>query len=531
MRGTVIPLALLVLVLSGCGAARQSAPGAKDRTAAVASIDPSAVTTKILGGTTMQQKVLREVLAGIGPTSLEEVEIKGSPRKHLAVGLVVPHDVENVMAEWHAGLLAQGFAERSRELGLPPVAFLAAERGDADGVDFGAGPAAESSPTLSEAMRTAARARKAAELHGAEVTRLEILKPNGYAFLLDLRVKGDQARFLQDGLPQVLQFVEPEGSGFAGDYSLIVDGEGQRVWEGAQAKDGDGWSEMGGTERWDLAGCSPFFRSGPPGRGPPPCPADSAAQAQTKTDAKVESIAPADVTTKIVGATPRQESVLREILAGLGETVIKEIQIAPPGNDWTPFKPHSVVIRLKTAKTDEKERAGWEAALVAEAFEARSRALHLQPVAAYEALDDGIALDGPDEPDPDDRPPVTREELESGIVSGAKESGAEIVTLRIVEPRHLAAAVTLRVGDPASFLKHRVRTFLEAIPSSSDRQYDGLYVLVTDRNDKYAWVSAGTVGDTISGGAEGARPDLAGCYPDLMYGSATGEEPPPCPVR
>ena len=116
-------------------------------------------------------------------------------------------------------------------------------------------------------------------------------------------------------------------------------------------------------------------------------------------------------------------------------------------------------------------------------------------------------------------------------MSGAKESGAEIVTLRIGKPRHFAAAVTLRVSDPASFLKHRLHTFLEAVPSLSDRQYDGLYVLVTDLNGKYVWVSDGTVGDTISGGAEGSRPDLAGCYPSPMYGSATGDEPPPCPVK
>jgi hypothetical protein len=243
------------------------------------------------------------------------------------------------------------------------------------------------------------------------------------------------------------------------------------------------------------------------------------------------NIDPSAVRTKIVGATPRQESVLREILAGLGETVIEVIRVAPPEKPWTPFKPDSVIIRLETRKTDEKERAGWEAALVAEAFEARSRALHLQPVAGYEAADDGVALDGPDEPDPDERKPVTREEIESGIVSGAKESGAEIVTLRIVEPRHLAAAVTLRVGDPASFLKHRLHTFLETVPNTSERQYDGLYVLVIDGKGKYVWVSAGTVGDTISGGAEGSRPDLAGCYPNPMYGSATGEEPPPCPAK
>jgi hypothetical protein len=263
---------------------------------------------------------------------------------------------------------------------------------------------------------------------------------------------------------------------------------------------------------------------------PAGCGAARQSAPATEGSATVATIDPSEVTTKIVGATPKQETVLHEILIGLGDTVIEEIRVAPAGNGWTPFKPHSVVIRLKTANTDEKERAGWEAALVAEAFEARSRALHLQPVAAYETADDGIALDGPDEPGLDDRAPITRKEIESGIASGAKASGAEIVTLRTAKPRHFAAAVTLRVRDPASFLKHRLHTFLEAIPSLSSRQYDGLYVLVTDGNGRYVWVSAMTEGDSISGGAEGARNDLAGCYPSPMYGSATGDEPPPCPV-
>ena len=244
----------------------------------------------------------------------------------------------------------------------------------------------------------------------------------------------------------------------------------------------------------------------------------------------VTTVDPADVTTKIVGTTPKQEAVLGEILGALGETVIEEIRVAPPGDGWTPFKAHSVVIHLKTAKTEESARAGWETALVAEAFEARSRELHLQPVAAYETASDGVALDGPDEPEPDERKPITRKEIESAIVSGAKASGAEIVTLRIGQPRHLAAAVTLRVDDPASFLKHRLHTFLEAVPSLSTRQYDGLYVLVNDRKGKYVWLSAETVGETISGGTAGARPDLEACYPTLRLGGPDDKPPPPCPV-
>jgi len=266
-----------------------------------------------------------------------------------------------------------------------------------------------------------------------------------------------------------------------------------------------------------LPGCGAARQSSPAGEGPPTA---------------ATTVARADVATSIVGTTPKQEAILREILGGLGETVIEEIRVTPPGDGWTPFKPHSVVVHLATAKTAERDRGAWEAALVAEAFEARSRELRLQPVAAYETVSDGVALDGPDGPEPDDRTPISRTEMRAAILSGAKESGAEIVTLRIGQPRHLAAAVTLRVDDPASFLKHRLHIFLQAVPSLSTHQYDGLYVLVNDPNGKYVYLSAGTVGDTISGGTEDVRPDLEGCYPTALFGfgSPNDKPPPPCPA-
>lgn len=239
-----------------------------------------------------------------------------------------------------------------------------------------------------------------------------------------------------------------------------------------------------------------------------------------------------DVTTRIVGAAPKQETILREILSGLGESVIEEIRVGPAGRDWTPYRQNSVVIHLRTAKSTEKGRAEWEAALVAKAFAARSRATRLQPVAAYETAVEGGALDGPGEPEPDHRVPVTRKEIDSGVMSGAKASGAEIVSLRIVKPRYLAAAVTLRVADPARFLKHRLLTFLEAVPDPSNSQYDGLYVLVTDRSGSFVWLTAMTVGETTSGGEHGARPDLIGCDPIPRIGGPIGadHDVPPCPI-
>jgi hypothetical protein len=516
MRGTVIAVASLVLLV-GCGPARQSGAPASEAPV-IASIDPNDVTTKIVGATPKQETILREVLAGLGPSLLEEVEIRPAPRKPQAVSLVVPHDVENAMVEWHSGLLVQGFAERSRELGLPTVAYYSADREDPLGESFGPVSADPPSRTLSDAMRTARTLRQVAEQHGAEVRRIEILKPNGYAFLVDLRVEGDQARFLRDGLPRVLQLVDPDSSGFEGDYSLIVDGDGKRVWEGERAKDGDGgWSEMGGTERRELAGCSPFFVGGPPRRGPPPCPADSAPQER------------APARTRIVGATPKQETILREILTGLGQTALAQIRVSPADADWTPSEPHSVVLHIDYSSEDEHGRASWEADLLAQAFDRRSRELHLQAVAGYETPDDGTGLQSPAEPARLERKPITAEELTSMAKAAAKASGAELVDLRVVRPQHLAVAITLSTDHPAEYLKNHLLTFLDAMPSPSDHEYDGLYVLVVDGKGKFVWLSAQTVSDNLSGGSGGARHDLDGCDP--VRGSRPVDySPPPCPA-
>jgi hypothetical protein len=309
-----------------------------------------------------------------------------------------------------------------------------------------------------------------------------------------------------------------EDSSYVGDYVLVVDAEGKRIWEGGEADLGDGSSQLGGADRWDLEGCDPYFRSGPPGRGPPPCPVGSRSETH------------ASVTTRIVGATAKQETVLREILAGLAPTIIEEVRISPARKpEWTPFKPNSVVVSVKYSNSPENERGEWEAALLSEAFATRSRLLRLQPVAAYQTSTGGVALDGPREPKPDTRTPIGSEELSKTLTEAARASGAEIVDLRVLKPMNPAAAMTLRVQAPAFYLKHRLRKLMGSVPGS-DRQYDGLYVRIVDSQGRFVWISAQTNGDSISGGAVGARKDLQGCDPTPMFGSPMGKEPPPCPV-
>lgn len=496
----------LALLVGGCGTARHS-PGGGD-TSFVA-VSPSEVTTRILGGTPLQRKVLREVLAGLGPISLEEVEIIESQTRPFSVGLVVPHDGENVLAEWHTWLLAQGFAERSRELDLPSVRFLAGEKGATDGDSLGPVPAAPA-PSLADAMRAAAGARKAAEVRGAEVRRLEILKPNGYAFLIELQVEGDQARFLRYGLPRVLHFLggpQPvEEATFTGDYALVLDGEGRRVWEGAEAATGH---QTGGAYREDLVECGPYLIFGPP-RHRTPCPADPPPPSSPKT--------------QIYGATPKQETILREILAGLPSTAIEAVHVVPAG-EWAPDDPAAVSVRVEYAKTADTGRSEWEAVLLAKAFAARSKSLNLPAVVAVDTEDGGDALG--DEFSDVRRQPITADRVTAAVEEAAQQTGAELVDLELLRPHGLAFAVTLRTETPAAFLKHRLRSFLEEIPDPAHADLDGRYVYVIDAEKRGFW----SWGLYPYGGLHWVRPGLEGCDPVVPLGSRLGYNPPPCSAK
>ena len=280
MRWTGAALLPLALLAVSCGPAQPSAGGEEPT---IRSIPPSKVTTKIVGGTPEQQTILREVLAGLGADELAEAEIiepgpwgTGDPG---SVALLVPHDPQDLRAEWQSWLLAQAFAERSQAEGLPPVSDVTSDRDGNYSTNLGPLPdVAKERPTVAAARIAAEKAQEVARSSGATVRRIEIVKPHGLGFLVELQVDGDPARFLRDGLPKVL---EPIGgpdpfvdSAFEGDYTVVLDRSGEVVWRGAEASLGDGTIQIGGATRWSLEDCSPYFRGGPPGRGPPPCPAE-----------------------------------------------------------------------------------------------------------------------------------------------------------------------------------------------------------------------------------------------------------------
>ena len=231
----------------------------------------------------------------------------------------------------------------------------------------------------------------------------------------------------------------------------------------------------------------------------------------------------------ISGGKPRQRAELRQILAGLGETGIRRVGVQPPGR-WKPYAPGDV--KLVVTLGDRHDlRATWKAYLLAGAFYDRLLELGGPRLIAIEiAGQGGSRLAGlkPADDQPSGVPAEPRDpaELATAVRDAAVEARASVESFETLTPVGTALAVTLRVDDPAAFLKHRELPLLEAL---ADRwsELDGLYLELLDRDGRRS--SVGANASRARTGLGWLRPDLAGCDP--MPGSRPpGYEPPPCPA-
>jgi hypothetical protein len=246
----------------------------------------------------------------------------------------------------------------------------------------------------------------------------------------------------------------------------------------------------------------------------------AARESSASGEPTVVYVSPSDVTTKIVGATPKQEEILRESLSGVGDERIETITVEEPEPGWGSW-PDDVALRISPRPVAARGmRADWDAWLVANAFAVRSRELGLPSVAymaypretsamgeaAYEMARRGTKarVDGF----------VRRIEVES------KRAGVQVQGIEVLKPLDYALAITVRVPDPAEFLDHRAPKLFERLgepPGNFDLRF------VDSEGNPIAenW-------HALSTGAVWVRRDLDGCSPYLVSRSTT-YKPPPCP--
>lgn len=243
---------------------------------------------------------------------------------------------------------------------------------------------------------------------------------------------------------------------------------------------------------------------------------------------EVEKHEPMEIRTQIVGASPEQECLLREILAGVDPSHVDKVVIAPVEPGWEPFPEGAVQIALSGPDTSE---ASWERILVAGAFGDRSADARLPTVEVFGEDGEATSRAGARSalPGPTGEPKHDLEALAASLDDAARQAGARLEELRLLSAWDAALAVTLRVdGDPAEFLAERLDVFLAADKSGSAHSPEGSLLQVLDRTGRVIYASTsterlGTFGTWIPW-------ELEGCHDTAMPRPAD-YAPPPCPFR
>lgn len=221
--------------------------------------------------------------------------------------------------------------------------------------------------------------------------------------------------------------------------------------------------------------------------------------------------------TEISGGTASERALLRQVVAGMQPTVIEQIEITGSGND--------VALHF-TAPPGRWSPAFWQEGLVAGAFRDRANAAgDSLEVSIFGGDANGATLNqhGPATPLPSAEPgdAAAARRLFEDV---AAKSGVSPDELTIYQPDGVAVAATFKSDDPAAFLVHQMRPFLDALGDHSN--LDGTYISLVDGSGQTVWETSWN--GRISSGSVGSRPDLAGCSPVSNF---SGFTTPPCPAK
>jgi hypothetical protein len=237
-------------------------------------VQAAPVTAAIEGGTPAQRELLGEILAGLDSDRIVRVailephpDLKPFDAGDVMLSVEYAGDGPDTRAHWESWLVAGVFQYRSHTLGLPGVVWLE-EGGGGNRLEYRPHPIREPGGDPAAVVE---RVEQAAAVAGADVARIEILQPFGFALAITLRVP-DAPEFLHDRLEGFLIELEDRWQRWEGTLIEVVDAQGRPVWRtagGSRMSIGAGWTAP------ELAGCWPHhgIGSGPIGAPPPPpCP-------------------------------------------------------------------------------------------------------------------------------------------------------------------------------------------------------------------------------------------------------------------
>jgi hypothetical protein len=113
----------------------------------------------------------------------------------------------------------------------------------------------------------------------------------------------------------------------------------------------------------------------------------------------------------------------------------------------------------------------------------------------------------------------------TAFVNRATASRAKVVEFRTIATPARAMAITLRVGDPAAFLKHRTRPLLDLL-NEPRVPLLGFYLGIEGASGRLVWATS----RLPNTGGVFTIPRLDACSP-VTHSELVGHAPPPCPAH
>jgi hypothetical protein len=213
--------------------------------------------TRIVGDSSVQRRLLREILTALGPTEIRQLRVVRVPG---GVDLEAPGQA--IRAAFEVWVVGAAFFYRSADQRLPPVVDVSVGRVSFPTSNAGRRP---TRATASSVVATRRMIHQLAVDSGAQVMALAVSAPDALAVELRVRV-GNAASFLQDRLRALVIGARAYDSRYDGLFVEVDDVRGV-VWASAS-------TPLGGEDyvRPSLSGCNPFPPPSPSGQTLRGCP-------------------------------------------------------------------------------------------------------------------------------------------------------------------------------------------------------------------------------------------------------------------
>lgn len=244
------------------------------------------------------------------------------------------------------------------------------------------------------------------------------------------------------------------------------------------------------------------------------------------------SSAPPAASVVIVGGTRAQRHLARLTAIRVAGVTLSRVVFQSPSRALRNMHVRGIEL-VVTSSGKESSRSDWEQQLYVGTYLGLMARWPQATVAAVGTAHTEGAVGPLADPRPFLRPyevfgsnPSTRKvaRFRERLVNAVALARASIVELRTIATPARAIALTVRVSDPAAFLKHRAKALLDLLNFPSIPLL-GYYLAAEDSSGHLFWATSQLPGT----GSVYTVPSLEACGP-VAHGDAFGFNPPPCPA-